>query len=177
MSRNGYTQVSGVWTFSLSGQANKTTATNWSLLSGLHEKPQFETQTSFLLCKQQSFFVQEQFRLHHHGLSENGDIFSHLNWVSLPDIEFHFFRLICQNVLSLSSFCLSHSRDDIEVAFNQLLPIIWGKGCFWIHSLRYMISCLRMWWYLFFQNSGKLNISGENMDKSDWLYCVFNPFP
>lgn len=68
-------QASGVWTFSLLGQANKTTATNSSLLSGLHEKPQFETQTSFLLCKQQSFFVQEQFRQHHQCFSKNGLFF------------------------------------------------------------------------------------------------------
>lgn len=65
MRRNGYTQASCVWTLSLLGQANKTTATNWSLLSGLNEKPQFETQTSFLLCKLQSFFVPEQFGQDH----------------------------------------------------------------------------------------------------------------
>lgn len=65
MRRNGYTQASGVWALGLLGQANITTATNRSLLSGVEEKkPQVEIQTSFLLWKLQSVFVQEQFGQH-----------------------------------------------------------------------------------------------------------------
>lgn len=95
--------------------------------------------------------MHKQFRQHH-------DFFPPLlNWISMCDIEFHFFflGLICQNVLSLSSVYIRSSSDDTVVAFSQLLPIICsvavkeGTVAFEYTHCGIWYQVLRTWWNLF----------------------------